>query len=151
MLWFHSFIYSFPSSTYSRDCLFSIVYSCLFYCRLIHHRCMGLFLGFLFCYIDLYFCCCASTIWIDKEDVIHTHTHTHTHTQLPRWLSGKESVCQCRRRRSHPWVRKISWRRKWQPTQVLLPGESQGCGSLGLPPMGLHRVRHDWSDLAAWC
>ena len=23
-----------------------------------------------------------------------------------------------------------SWRRKWQPTPVVLPGESQGCGSL---------------------
>ena len=24
----------------------------------------------------------------------------------------------------HPWVRKISWRRVWQPTPVFLPGES---------------------------
>ena len=28
---------------------------------------------------------------------VYTHTHTHTHTQLPRWLSGKESACQCRK------------------------------------------------------
>ena len=42
------------------------------------------------------------------------------------------------------------WRRKWQPTLVFLPGESQGWGSLGgLPSMGSHRVGHDWSDLAA--
>ena len=27
-------------------------------------------------------------------------------------------------------VRKIPWRRKWQPTPVFLPGESQGQGSL---------------------
>ena len=26
---------------------------------------------------------------------------------LPRWLSGKESACQCRRCRFDPWVRKI--------------------------------------------
>ena len=39
--------------------------------------------------------------------------------------------------------------RKWQPTPVFLPGESQGLGSLGgLPSLGSHRVRHDWSDLA---
>ena len=38
------------------------------------------------------------------------------------------------------------WRRKWQPTPVLLPGESQGRG---LPSTGSHRVGHDWSDLAA--
>ena len=35
-------------------------------------------------------------------------------------------------------------RRKWQPTLVFLPGESQGTGEPGrLPSMGLHRVRHD--------
>ena len=26
----------------------------------------------------------------------------------------------------HPWVWKIPWRRKWQPTPVFLPGESHG-------------------------
>ena len=25
-----------------------------------------------------------------------------------------------------PWVEKIPWRRKWQPTPVFLPGEFQG-------------------------
>ena len=25
-----------------------------------------------------------------------------------------------------PWVRKISWRRAWQPTPVFFPGESRG-------------------------
>ena len=55
----------------------------------------------------------------------------------------------------HDWVTSISlvtfmnWRRKWQPTPVVLPGESQGRGEPGgLLSMGLHRVRHDWSDLA---
>ena len=45
-----------------------------------------------------------------------------------------------------------AWRRKWQPTPVFLPGESQGRGSLVgciVQSMGSHRVRHDWSDLAA--
>ena len=28
-----------------------------------------------------------------------------------------------------PWVLKISWRRKWQPTSVFLPGESHGSNS----------------------
>ena len=31
-----------------------------------------------------------------------------------------------RRRRFDPWVRKIPWRRAWQPTPVFLPGESHG-------------------------
>ena len=30
-----------------------------------------------------------------------------------------------------PWVRKIPWGRKWQPTPVFLPGESHGQRSLG--------------------
>ena len=36
-----------------------------------------------------------------------------------------------------PWVRKIPWRRKWQPTPVLLPGKFQGQRSLvGYSPWG---------------
>ena len=34
-------------------------------------------------------------------------------------------------------------RRHWQPTPVLLPGESQGREPGGLPSMGLHRVGHE--------
>ena len=47
--------------------------------------------------------------------------------KLPRWLSGEESPCQFRRHKRcgfNPWVRKIPWGRKWQPTPVFLPGES---------------------------
>jgi len=29
-----------------------------------------------------------------------------------------------------PWVRKISWKRAWQPIPVFLPGESHGQRSL---------------------
>ena len=36
------------------------------------------------------------------------------------------------------WVRTIPWRRKWQPTPGLLPGEPHGQGSLaGYSPWGL--------------
>ena len=48
---------------------------------------------------------------------------------LPGGTSGKEHACKCRRQRRpgfHPWVRKIPWRRAWQPTPVFLPGESHG-------------------------
>ena len=50
--------------------------------------------------------------------------------ELPRWLSGKESACRCRRHGFNPWVRKIPCRRKWQPTPVFLPGKSHGQRSL---------------------
>ena len=52
---------------------------------------------------------------------------------LPRWFSGKEPACQCRRHKRcgfNPWVRKIPWSRRWQPTPVSLPGESHGQRSL---------------------
>ena len=32
--------------------------------------------------------------------------------------SRKESACQCRRRELDPWVGKIPWGRKWQPTPM---------------------------------
>ena len=48
---------------------------------------------------------------------------------FPRWLSGKESACQYRSRRRHqfnPWVGKLPWRRKRQPTPVFWPGKPHG-------------------------
>ena len=42
----------------------------------------------------------------------------------------KTSMCQLRRPRFNAWVRKIPWRRKWQPTPVFLPGKSHGQRSL---------------------
>ena len=57
--------------------------------------------------------------------------------RLPWWLSGKEPACQCRRHRFNPWVRKMPWRRKWQPTPVFLPGKCHGERSLaGYSPWG---------------
>ena len=46
---------------------------------------------------------------------------------------GKEPACQCRRHKRpgfSPWVRKIPWRRAWQPTPVFLPGKFHGQRSL---------------------
>ena len=54
---------------------------------------------------------------------------------FPGGASGKESVCQGRRHERcgfDPWVRKIPWRRSWQPTPVFLPGESHGLRSLSI-------------------
>ena len=69
-----------------------------------------------------------------------------------RWLSGKESACQSGRHRRwgfDPWVRKIPWRRKWQPTPVYLPGKFYGQRRLvGYSPWS-HRVGHYWATAAA--
>ena len=54
----------------------------------------------------------------------------------------------------HDWVTSLSlftfmhWRRKWHPTPVFLPGESQGRGSLVGCRLWGHTVGHDWSNFA---
>ena len=65
-------------------------------------------------------------------------------TGLPWWLSGKEFTCQCKKYELEPWVRKIPWKRKWQPTPVFLPGKSHGQRSLaGYSPSGHKGEGHD--------
>ena len=39
---------------------------------------------------------------------------------FPQWLGGKESTCKTGDSGFNPWVRKIPWKRKWQPTSVFL-------------------------------
>ena len=70
-------------------------------------------------------------------------------TEEPGGLQSMGSL-----RVGHNWATSLSlftfmhWRRRWRPTPVFLPGESQGWQSL-VPSMGSHIVGHDWSDLAA--
>ena len=73
--------------------------------------------------------------------------------RLPWWLSGKESTrnaraaiqeVQCRRLGFDLQVGKIPWRRGWQPTPIVWPGEFHGQRSLvDCSPRGHKRVRHD--------
>ena len=70
--------------------------------------------------------------------------HASGHRLWLRWLR----ICpQCRRERGfNPWVGKIPWRRKWQPTSTFLPRESHGQRSLaGYGPWG-----HKELDLTEW-
>ena len=81
----------------------------------------------------------ATLLLSDKAPVPFTW---HTRTAPPKppaflfssrqtWWLRWESIClQCGRPRFNPWVRKISWRRKWKPTPVFLPGKSHGWRSL---------------------
>ena len=76
----------------------------------------------------------------DKTERLHSLTHVHMGP--PRWCSGKEPAWQSSRLQRHgfdPWVRKIPWRRAWQPTPVFLHGESHGQSRVtGYSPWG-HR------------
>ena len=40
------------------------------------------------------------------------------------------AMWRCKKFRFDPWVRKILWRRKWQPMPVFMPGKSHGQRSL---------------------
>ena len=58
----------------------------------------------------------------------------YTFFGLPWWPRWKRICLQCRRPEFDPWVRKIPWRREWQPTPVFLPGEFHG-----------QRSSHNWA------
>ena len=83
-------------------------------------------------------------------------THSSTLAWKIPWMEepgGLQSMGSLRV--GHDWVTSLSlftfmhWRRKWQPTPVFLPGESQGRqGLVGCRLWGC-TVGHDWSDLAA--
>ena len=55
-----------------------------------------------------------------------------------RFFPVAQSVClQCGRPGFDPWVGKIPWGRKWQPTPIRLPGKFHGWRSLvGYNPWG---------------
>ena len=54
----------------------------------------------------------------------------------PTCQYGKGKRCEF-----HPWVRKISWSRKWQPTPIFLPGKFYGRRSLaGYSPWGFKEL-----------
>ena len=66
-----------------------------------------------------------NTLYIGKRLLYKSR---HFFGGLPRWLSGKESACQVGDRLD-PSVRKIPWRRKLQPTPVVLPGKTPQTGA----------------------
>ena len=49
---------------------------------------------------------------------------------FPGDSDGKTVCLQCWRPGFNPWVGKIPWSRKWQPTPVFLPEKSHGQRSL---------------------
>ena len=69
------------------------------------------------------------------SDSVRSHRRQHYilasyvltfHEGFPGGARSQEPVGQCRRRERRgfdPWVRKIPWRRVWQPAKVFLPGE----------------------------
>ena len=85
---------------------------------------------------------------LHPEKAMATHSSTLAWkipwTEEPGGLQSTGSL-----RVGHDWVTSLSlftfmhWRRKWQPTPVFLPGESQGQGSL----VGCHLWGRTESDM----
>ena len=83
---------------------------------------------------------------------------TCTNKGFPGGHSGEESTCQRMRLRFDPWVKKIPWSRKWQPTPVSLAWRFHRQNSLAdcspqipraeepgsLQSTGPQRGGHDW-------
>ena len=68
---------------------------------------------------------------------------------FPGSSDGKSICWQCRKSGFNPWVGKIPWRRKWQPTSVLLPGKFHGWRSLvGYSPWD--RKESDTTEQLHW-
>ena len=63
-------------------------------------------------------------------------------SNFPGGSGSKASCLQCGRPGFDPLVRKIFWRRKWQPTPVPLPGKSHGRRSV----VGYSPWHHKESD-----
>ena len=65
---------------------------------------------------------------------------------LPRWCSGKEPVCQCKRPGFNPWVREDILEKEMAAHSRILAGKSYGQRILaGCSPWGCKRVGYDWA------
>ena len=90
------------------------------------------------------------TLWQHCYLLLYLHLSTHmTFTFTYTYDNTRASlvahtVKQCRRLGFDSWLRKIPWRRQWQPTPVFLLGKSHGQRSLA--GYTVHRVtKSDWS------
>ena len=85
-----------------------------------------------------------SVFWV--KIFLSTGGTNFTKYSFPVGSDSKESACNTRKPRLDPWVRKIPWRRAWQPTPVFLPGEFHGQRSLA----GNNPWNHKESDMTEW-
>ena len=86
----------------------------------------------------------SSILWFISQDMSALICLWICIPGLPWWPSSRRIYLPMQECGFDPWVGKIPWRRKWQPTPVFLPGESHGQRSLaGCSPWGCKRVRHN--------
>ena len=76
---------------------------------------------------------------------IYMHIHIFTDRTSPAAPMVK-NLSTVQETRFNSWARKIPWRRKWQPTQIFLPGEFHGQRSL----TGYSSWGHKQSNMTGW-
>ena len=95
------------------------------------------------------------TIWATREAPVFWAWCTSLFLLLilgkmgcPWWLGAEESACWCWKCGFDPWIRKIPWRMKWQPTPVFLPGKSHSVQHfvtyLSLLPISISILWCNW-------
>ena len=65
---------------------------------------------------------------------------------FPGGSISKESACDAGGPGSTALIRKVPWKRKWQPTPVFLPGKSHGQRSLEAYSPWCHKSQTPGSD-----
>ena len=71
----------------------------------------------------------------------------HSSGGAPRWLSGRESTCQCRRRGLNSWAGKIPWEGNGNPLSCSCLGHSMDREAGRAESVGLQGVGYDWAKL----
>ena len=112
-------------------------------------------LKYLFIYLTVSGFCCGTyglrwvmqdlLLWWAGSGVAASGLSCSMVCRILGFPGGSKSIyLRCGRPGFSPWVGKIPWRRKWQPSPVLLPGKFHGWKSLvGYSSWGC-RVGYDW-------
>ena len=114
-----------------------------------------LFFPWMFKYFLFIFECCQYTMRMPMSDLFWLGFSENF--GLANWCYSLVSqpvkkLPAMRGQGFNPWVRKIPWRRAWQPTPVFLPGRISQTEEYGSPQfMGSQRVRHDWATNTQHC
>ena len=87
-----------------------------------------------------------TTVWKHQFFGAQSSLWSNSHIWASLVAQTVKHLPAMRETRFNSWVGKIPWRRKWQPTPVLLPGKLHGLRSLvGYSPWG-----HKESDTTEW-
>ena len=72
--------------------------------------------------------------------------HRVTQSDMIEVTENAHQCRRCKRPGFHPWVKKIPWRRKWQPTSEFLPGKSMDRGAWRATIHGVTKCWIQFSD-----